>query len=209
MTDSIVLVGGGGHCKSCIDVIELTPFTIAGIVDRSNSETSLLGYPIIGNDEVLKDLVKKHLFLVTVGQIKNAEPRKRLFHLIQSLGGELITVISSSSHVSKNASVGKGSIIMHGAMVNVGASVGDNCIINSLALVEHDSFIGNHTHISTGALVNGGCIIGTEVFIGSGAVIAQGVQIADGVIIGAGSIVLKNIEEPGVYAGNPAGKIDA
>ena len=33
------------------------------------------------------------------------------------------------------------------------------------------------------------------------------VEIADNVVIGAGSVVTKNINEPGIYAGNPAKKI--
>ena len=35
MKKNIILIGGGGHCKSCIDVIEAEDkFEIAGIVDN-------------------------------------------------------------------------------------------------------------------------------------------------------------------------------
>ena len=34
MKEKIILIGGGGHCRACIDVIEQEGrFTIAGIVD--------------------------------------------------------------------------------------------------------------------------------------------------------------------------------
>lgn len=34
MKEQIILIGGGGHCKSCIDVIEQEgKYQIAGIVD--------------------------------------------------------------------------------------------------------------------------------------------------------------------------------
>ena len=48
----ILLIGGGGHCKSVIDVIEQEErFEIAGIVDKPKLLGSkVLGYPIIGND---------------------------------------------------------------------------------------------------------------------------------------------------------------
>ena len=71
---SIVLIGGGGHCKSVIDVIEQEGrFKISGIIDKSKSLGSeVIGYPIIGNDSDLIDFAKIHKYaLVTVGQIKS------------------------------------------------------------------------------------------------------------------------------------------
>ena len=48
--------------------------------------------------------------------------------------------------------------------------------------------------------------IGNNVSIGSNASILP-VTICDNVVIGAGAVVTKNIDTPGVYAGNPAKKI--
>ncbi len=45
--------------------------------------------------------------------------------------------------------------------------------------------------------------IGNNVSIGSNATILP-VKICENVVIGAGSVVTKDIEQPGVYAGNPA-----
>ena len=54
----IILIGGGGHCKSVIDVIEQeAQFKIAGIVDKSELLGSkILGYQVIGNDFDLENL---------------------------------------------------------------------------------------------------------------------------------------------------------
>ena len=53
----IILIGGGGHCKSVIDVIEKEGrFKIAGIVDVPELlGTEILGYPIIGNDSDIEN----------------------------------------------------------------------------------------------------------------------------------------------------------
>ena len=48
--------------------------------------------------------------------------------------------------------------------------------------------------------------IGNHVSIGSNATILP-VHICSNVVVGAGSVVTKHIEEPGIYAGNPARKI--
>jgi acetyltransferase-like isoleucine patch superfamily enzyme len=50
--------------------------------------------------------------------------------------------------------------------------------------------------------------IGNDVSIGSNATILP-VTITDHVVIGAGAVVTKNIDKPGVYAGNPARLIRA
>jgi sugar O-acyltransferase (sialic acid O-acetyltransferase NeuD family) len=205
----IILVGGGGHCRSCIEVLENSGYTIKGILEKSRSSETVLGYPVIGDDEDLHDLISQgYEFLITIGQVKNAMPRIRLFERIKELNGRLATVIASSASVSRHAFVKEGSFVMQHAIVNAAASVGSNCIINNKALVEHDCSIGDHTHISTGAIVNGGCEVGQRCFLGSNAVVAQEIKIADDVIIGAGSVVTHNITEPGIYAGNPLRKIN-
>ncbi len=77
---NIVLIGGGGHCKSVIDVIEQEDqFRIAGIVDTPEFlGSTILGYPVIGNDSDLASLAKKYQYaLITVGQIKSPALRKK------------------------------------------------------------------------------------------------------------------------------------
>lgn len=206
MPEPIVLVGGGGHCLACIDVIESCGNKIAGIVDK-NASAEINGYRLLGGDDVINELIKNHSFLITIGFIKNPEPRIRLYEKIKATGGRLSTVISPHALIARQSSIGEGSIVMHQALVNAYAKIGNNCIVNNKALVEHGSIVGDHSHISTGAVINGDCVIGSSVFIGSNAVVSQGVRIADNVIIGAGSVVIKDIKEQGVYAGNPVKKI--
>jgi len=49
MKEKIILIGGGGHCKSCIDVVEQQgKYQIAGIVDLPEKlHQKLLGYEVI------------------------------------------------------------------------------------------------------------------------------------------------------------------
>jgi sugar O-acyltransferase (sialic acid O-acetyltransferase NeuD family) len=205
MPESVVLIGGGGHCRSCIDVVESAGFRIAGIIDRTGG--TILNYPVLGDDDKIPALVKDHFFLVTVGQIKNPGIRKRIYDDVKRAGGKFTSIVASAAIVSRHASIGEGTIVMQHCLVNAGTHIGANCIINSKALLEHDCTVADHTHISTAAVVNGGCNIGSGVFIGSHSVVAQGISITDDVVLGAGSVVIKNISEPGTYAGNPARKI--
>lgn len=57
------------------------------------------------------------------------------------------------------------------------------------------------------SLKRGSVVIGKYCFVGAGVVIIPGIKICDEVIIGAGAVVVKDITEPGTYAGVPAKKI--
>jgi len=203
--DKIILVGGGGHCASCIDVIEQSrQFQIAGIIDIPDKlGITLLGYPVIGNDNDLTELTKEYrYFLITLGQIETPERRIALFNSILESGGRLATVISSRAYVSRHANIGSGTIVMHNALVNAGAHVGANSIVNSCALIEHDAIIGDHCHISTGAIINGGTQIAENTFIGSNSVIRDNIRVGSNSVISAGVSVMNEIPDNSFYAGN-------
>lgn len=206
-SEPLILVGGGGHCQSVIDVVEADgQFRIAGIVDtKEKLATHLSGYAVIATDDDMDALVREYrYFLVTVGQVRSGATRTRLFHLIKSRGGVLPTLIAPTAYVSQRATVGEGTVVHHHAFVNAGARIGVNCIINTAAVIEHDTQIGDYCHISTAAIVNGGCSVGENSFVGSRAVLSHGVQIAPNCLIGAGAVVLNDTEENTLYAGNPA-----
>ncbi len=192
----IILIGGGGHCRSCIDVIEQKgSYSIAGIVDLSEKlHQKIMGYEIIATDDDLPRLVNKYgNFLITLGQIKSPEKRIRIFQTLKESGAKLPVIISPLAYVSKYAEIGDGTIIMHSVLVNAGAKVGSNCIINSKALIEHDATIGDHCHISTGAIINGGVKVGPGTFFGSTAVCKEYIEIGENVVIGCGAKITKSI----------------
>lgn len=195
MKEKIILIGGGGHCKSCIDVIEkVEKYQIRGIVDVTEKlHQTILGYEIIATDADLPWLVNEYEnFLITLGQIKNPDKRIGLFKEIKELSGMLPTIISPLAYVSKHAGIGEGTIVMHYALVNAGATIGKNCIINTRALIEHDSFIDDHCHIATGAVINGGVKVGSGTFFGSNSVSKEQIKIGKNVVIGCGAKIIKN-----------------
>ncbi len=188
----ILLLGGGGHCKSVIDVIEQeNRFTIAGIIDNDlDIGSMLLDYKVIGRDDDLKDLKEYYDYaLVTVGQIKTPQIRIKLFELLKTLKFTIPVIISPRAYVSKYATVGEGTIVMHDVFINVSVVLGKNCIVNTKALIEHDAIVQDHSHISTGAVVNGGTMVGQGSFIGSQAVTKEGIIIEKNSFIKAGSVV--------------------
>jgi sugar O-acyltransferase (sialic acid O-acetyltransferase NeuD family) len=188
----ILLIGGGGHCKSVIDVIEQEgQFQIVGIIDKTELfGTNVLGYPVIGNDLDLKNLAKKYAYaLITIGQIKSPNQRIKLFDLAKKAGFIIPSILSPRAYISKHAFIGDGTVVMHDALINAKATIGNNCIINSKALIEHDSVILEHCHISTNATINGGVVVESGCFIGSGVITKESITIGKNSFIKAGSLV--------------------
>ncbi len=190
----IILIGAGGHCNSCIDVIEQeNRYKIVGLIDKKKKSNSK--YKIIGTDKDLKKIKKNcNNILVSIGQIKNFFAREKIYKFGKKNNFNFPIIISPNAFVSKEAKLGEGTIIMHGAIVNKNAKIGRNCIINTGSIVEHDVHIGDNCHISTGAIVNGGVTIGQNSFIGSGSVIKQSLKIGNQCFINAKKFLQKSLK---------------
>lgn len=201
---SILLIGAGGHAKSCINTIEQNgEYEISGIVGHPTEVgKTILNYEISNSDVDLPNLAQKFNYaLIALGQISNANKRVDLFNKVINLGFHLPTLISPYASVSRHSKIGLGTIIMSGAIINAGSIIGDNCIINSNALIEHDVEVSDHCHISTGAILNGDIHIGSNSFIGSGAILKEGIQIGANSIVGMGIVVRSNVLRDTKYLG--------
>ena len=200
--NKLILVGNGGHARSCIDVIEKQEkYSIIGIIDsqklESNNEAK---YSVIGNDSDLPNLLSKSKnIFIGIGFIKSSSVREEYYDRAKKLNFEFPTIISPISYISENSRIDEGSIVMHNALINSHCNVGANCIINSKALIEHDVTLGPHSHVSTAAVVNGSAVIGKGCFIGSNATIGEGVHIGDHCIVSAGSFVKQNLPPETIY----------
>jgi len=186
----LILIGGGGHCKACIDVIEQEGiYKIVGILDKKELlGKKILEYRYIGTDDDIGKFSKEgYHFLITVGQIALSAIRKKLATILHENNAKIVTIISPRAYVSKYATIGKGTIIMHDVLVNVSVSIGEHCIVNTKVLIEHDVMIEDFCHISTSAVVNGGVKIKEGTFFGSNAVSKEYVETSSDDFIKAGT----------------------
>ena len=191
----VILIGAGGHAHACIDVIEQQgQYQIAGLVGMQEElHTQHHGYAVIATDAELPQLAKEYQYaFIAVGQVGSPDRRIRLYQQAIQLGFNLPGIIAPTAHVSRHATIGKGTVVMHSAIVNAGARVANNCIINTRALVEHDAIVENDCHISTGAILNGSVCIGAGSFVGSGCVIKDGITLGKSCLIGMGLCVRHN-----------------
>lgn len=190
MKEKIVLIGGGGHCHSVIDVIEQeNRYEIIGIVDtKENIGKKVLNYDVIACDDDLETIFETcKNAIITVGHIESNKIRVKIYNKLKQIGFNLPVIISPFAYVSKHSMIDEGTVVMHHALINANVKVGKNCIINSKALIEHDSIIEDNCHISTASVINGGVTVKENSFFGSNATSKQGIEIEG--FIKAGSLV--------------------
>ncbi|MDZ7817716.1 MAG: NeuD/PglB/VioB family sugar acetyltransferase [Aliarcobacter sp.] len=190
MKEKIVLIGGGGHCHSVIDVIEQEDkYEIIGIIDtKENIGKKVLDYEVIACDDDLETIfLSCKNAVITVGHVESNKIRVKIYNKLKEIGFTLPVIISPLAYVSKHSFIEEGTVIMHHVLINANVRIGKNCIINSKALLEHDVIVEDNCHISTASVLNGGVIVKKNTFFGSNATSKQYVEING--FIKAGSLV--------------------
>lgn len=207
MSEKILLIGGGGHCKSVLDtLLETNQFSDIGIIDAKNKiGEKVFSVPIIGSDDQLSELYQKgyHYAFVTVGNVGNTQRRVSIFRNLKKIGFTIPNIIDPTATVSARTKMGEGIYVGKKSVINAGAIIHDGVIINTSSIVEHDCIIKEFAHISPGAVLCGGVQVGAHTHIGANSVVKQNVIIGSRVMIGMGSVVLKNFKDDVVAYGNP------
>lgn len=198
MSETVILIGGGGHAKVVMECVRQAGDRVVGILDDAlEVGTTVLDVPVLGKIADYKAHTQ-HKFLIAIG---SNLVRKRI---AQQLPVGWHTAVHPSAVVSRYAKISAGTVIMPGAVVNPGAAIGEHCIVNSGAVVEHDNILEDFVHISPKAALGGTVRIGQQTHIGIGAVVKNDLNICGGCTVGAGAVVVKNITQAGTYVGVPA-----
>ncbi len=208
--NGILLIGGGGNCKSVLDtILSLNEYEEIGIIDKQR-KGKLFGVPMLGTDDDLPRLREEgwSKAVVSVGSVGDTTLRRRFFSMLSELGFSFPVIIDPTAAVSSNAEIGEGTFIGKKAIVNAGSVIGPVCIINSGAIVEHDCCVGAFSHISVGAVLCGGTVVGSDSHIGAGSTVRQQIRIGSSVMIGAGSVVVKDVPDGAKAFGNPCRVVD-
>lgn len=204
----LVLIGGGGHCKSVLDsALRMNAFDRIVITDAEiASGTKICGCEVVGSDDCLQDLREQGFdkALITVGAVKPNPLRQQLALKVASFGYKFTSVIDPTAVVSNFADIEEGTFIGKSAVINAGVHIGRHCIINTGSIIEHDCLVGDFSHVSVGSILCGGVILGNNCMVGAGSTVIQYRKIGNGSVIGAGAVVNEDVPSGLTVVGVPA-----
>lgn len=209
---NILLIGGGGHCKSVMDTIKRgSLFNIIGILDlKEKVGICLDNIKIIGTDDDLELYYRKGIrnIFITIGNMGNRELRIKIYKRAKEIGLTFPAIIDNTAIISSSVVLGEGTFVGKGVIINTNARIGKNCIINTGAIVEHDCIIEDFVHVAPGVILSGSVHIAENSHIGTNSTVIQNMKIGSNTIIGAGSVVIKDINKSAKAYGNPCREVN-
>jgi sugar O-acyltransferase (sialic acid O-acetyltransferase NeuD family) len=140
-------------------------------------------------------------FVVAIGS--NPE-RARISQQLHSAGRLLVAVRHPHSNVSRNVTLGEGTMVSAGTIVVTASRIGRGVILNTGCTVDHHAHIGDYVHIAPGVHLGGEVSIGVRTLVGIGAVVLPRCRVGAGCTIGAGAVVIGDVPDGLTVAGVPA-----
>ena len=204
----VVMLGGGGHAKMCIDIMkQMKTYEIIGIVDRNiKMGTKVMGIPVIAKD---RDIDFKRLYndgiklsVIGIGAAKDHSMRDKVYKKLKKFGFYLPNIIHPKASIEASVIMGEGNQFMANAILGSEVKIQNNCIINSGAIVSHDSVLENNVHIAPGAILAGGVFVGENSLIGMGSTIYLYVKIGKHVTIYNNCSITKNVPDNSIIKNN-------
>lgn len=209
--EKIILLGGGGHCKSIIDTIECSKlYEIVGIIDlKDNIGKEINGVEFLNSDDNLIKYKKAGInnVFITIGSIGDTSLRRNLYDLAKKIKFKVPTIIDRTSIISNSVKIKEGTFVGKGVIINSNSIIGSNCILNSGSIIEHDCIISDFVHISPGVTLCGGVRVGKSTHIGANSTVIQYTTIGNDVLVGAGSVVINDIKDNIKAYGNPCREV--
>ena len=188
----VVLIGGGQHAWTLLNVFESQGITVVGYIAPTESLLSeKVSY--LGDDHIIGDISIKLQckFFIALGFYNRTTLLNyvNFYKEYSSLIDLSDPLVHPSAYFSSFSSIKRGTYIGPKALINDNVSIGYSCIINSGAIIEHDCKIGNGCHIAPGAIVCGGTKIGDFSIIGAGSVLLNNLVIERETVVKAGTTV--------------------
>lgn len=202
MSESLIVLGAGGHAKVVISTAHALGYIVTALYDdlAEKQGTVVLGAPVVGSiQQLAKNATPEAMYFIAVG---DNIARKRIDSWMPSV--RWATLIHPRAWVDSSVKVGSGTLISAGVVVQPDTVIGRQCIVNTMASIDHDCHLGNFVHIAPGARLTGGVRADEGVVIGAGSTILPGVHIGAWSIVGAGAVVLEDVPSGVIVAGVPA-----
>ena len=197
----VIIIGAGGHAQVVADALLCMGVAVAGFADPNGGMAAgAFGIPLIGSDEAVAS-VPHDALVIGIGDNRL---RQQIFERFLGQGERFATVRHPAATISRDVSVGEGTVIFAGVVVNTGSRIGANAILNTGCTIDHHTTVVDHAHVAPGAHVAGMVTLGEGALVGVGAAITPGRQVGAWATVGAGAAVVRDVPAHVTVVGVPA-----
>ena len=205
MKKKIILIGGGGHATS-----------ILNLIDRNQNKQEVIGYTdkkktnlkikYLGNDLNLlrrKNNFSNTFLVMAIGA--HVELRSKLFEKYKSKNFRFLTIIDKSAVIGMNTKILEGSVVFPQTCIGPEVYIGQNVVIHSGSIIEHNAKVLSNSYIAPGAVICGHSKVEKNVLIGAKSCVLENIVVKQGCKLGAGAVMIKSINKKNkTFIGIPA-----
>jgi acyl-[acyl carrier protein]--UDP-N-acetylglucosamine O-acyltransferase len=194
-----------------IITVNNNPIRIIGYTESSMTQEFVNEISKTHSAEVISPLnfVPDNNYQYIVAVTFDLAERRQIIDLVDQYGLDLITVIHDTSLIGSNppAQIGAGSFIFPFSSLALGSQTGRHCIIGPYNLIGHYSQLGDNCITYPGVIICGKSTVGNHCVFNTKSAATNRVTVTDNVAVMALSSVVKNIDQPGRYAGSRAKRV--
>ena len=134
----VILIGGGGHAISIMNLIErnFKNIKILGYSDNSKTELNL---KYLGSDDLILKKNQRMKLIMAIGT--NINLRKKIFEKFKRKNFDFLTIVDKNSVISKSTKICECSVIFPNSVIGPQAVLEENVVIHSGAVIEHHTII--------------------------------------------------------------------
>jgi sugar O-acyltransferase (sialic acid O-acetyltransferase NeuD family) len=198
VTDTIAVVGAGGHAKVVIATAQDMGLRVLGVYDDDPARlgTSVLAVPVRGS--VAAAINGDTPVVLAIG---DNQTRRRIGAAATC---PFAVLVHPRAYVHTSVRLGAGTVVFAGAVIQPDTVLGRHCIVNTTASIDHDNLLGDHVHVAPGSHLAGNVTVGEGALIGVGSSIIRGARVGAWSTVGVGSVCVRDVPENVVAYGSPA-----
>ena len=132
---------------------------------------------------------------------------KHYTSIIESKGGNFLSLISPNASIGRNTQIGDGSIILGWTAISCDIKLGRHTYMGVFSNLGHDVKVGNCCHIGAYTFLGGGVSLGDCVTCHPRVNVLPRKKIGNNSIIGTASVVIRNVKDNVTVFGIPAKQI--
>lgn len=198
----IVLYGSGGMALEIVqlleDINEIEPtWNILGYIDdyRGDQEEHnpvINGYKVLGTQKAVADFDPSVYWVIAVSSPK---AKREIYDALKGYNLTYATLVHPTAKISKNVSIGEGTVVSYGCIVSVNVVLKSHVYLNMRTVIGHDAVISSFSTCLINCIVAGNVFLNEGVLLGSNCVIKEKKTIGKNVKVSMGSAVYFDVED--------------